>query len=351
MEQLMNTSDTKTIVTSVGGSVQVSDFEPSDLQEIVSARLILYDRVFPADPTQLAFLEELLTTAEDMGWVSGCPFEGILEVTLSDGRVLGVVPALDSCAAFMIGDTCYEYGNQFATDDEGSYDNSALLAVFGLDYAVIEQMWSEARQSQQQGEVIGTMNDIGDVVRIRESDGVMEPTILFDESRERMIALLAEGLGDAIGEEEVTCEEVSYTIISSGLDPADDFVTLSDNGSLYMDGVRYELHNANALLQLLDAQFGVRIAYNGYVIENVVNGVENNWYGTVGKEIYFELQGVLDHGTVTWTSSDEGVCTVVGDANGATVTFTGIGKARITAEWKSKWNTKGYTFEVRCGES
>lgn len=202
-----------------------------------------------------------------------------------------------------------------------------------------------------EGEVIGTMTDIGDVVRIRESDGMMEPTVLSDEIREYMISLIAEGLGDAIGEEEVTCEDVSYTIISSGLDAADDFVTLSDNGSLYMDGVRYELHNANALLQLLDAQYAIQITHDGYDIENEVNGVENDWYGTVGEDIYFELQGVLDGGEVTWSSTDESVCTVAGDANGATVTFTGVGEARITAEWQSKWNTKGYTIGVRCGVS
>ena len=323
-----------------GNEIQVSGFVPADIQDITSARLILYDRAYPANPARLDFLEELLSTAEPLGYTSGCPFDGLIELTLSDGRKVGVEPALDSCAAFLIWDVCYEYGSQFAYDEEGSYDNSELLAVFGLTPAMVEEIFLSNMQ-QSQGEVIGTMADIGDVVRIRKSDDMMEPKVMSDESRERMIALLAQGIGDALGEEEVTCEAVYYTIINSGQDTADGFVTLSDNGSLYMDGIRYELSNANALLQLIDMQYAIRIARDGSVIEN-------EWYGVVGEEVYLELQGVLDGGVVTWSSSDESICTVVGDAYGATVVFKGVGEAQIVVEWQSPWNTKGYTTIVYC---
>lgn len=296
------------------------------------------DRAYPADSAQLEFLEELLSTAEDIGYPTKCPFYGTLEVTVSDGRVLGVTPAMDSCSAFMIGDVCYEYGNQFAYDDEGSYDNSGLLAVFGLTPASLEEFITSNIPSTE-GEVLGTMADIGDVVRVQ--NDVMEPTYLSDEAREVMNDLLGRGLGNVIGREEITFDTTYYTILSSELNTEENMVTLSDNGSLYIDGLRYDMTNANALLQLLDAQYAIRIAHDGKVIES-------DRYGAVGDDLYLELLGVTEEGKVIWSSSDEAVCTVQGDAYGAIVTFNGVGEAQIAAEWKSPWNTKGYTFIVHC---
>ena len=188
--------------------LETRGFTPDAMTGIIEARMILYGKAFYADPEQLVFLEELLSTAEET-YVSACPFEGILEVTLSNGHVLGVTPALDSCSAFMIGDTCYEYGNQFAYDDEGSYDNSELLAIFGLDADIIMGLWEEVRQQQQQGEVIGSPKDQGDVIRVL--NDVMEPTRLPDSTKETIIALLAEGMGEKIAVEAATWDAVYMT--------------------------------------------------------------------------------------------------------------------------------------------
>lgn len=337
LEQMMTATDTETIVTASGEGVQTEGFEPSELQGITSAWLRIYDRVFPADPAQLGFLEELLSTAEPMGYPTACPFNGLLGVTLAEGRELGVVPALDSCSAFMIGDVCYEYGNQFAYDDEGSYDNTELLAVFGLTPETLME-FIEANLPTTEGEVIGTNADIGDVVRVQ--NDVMEPAYLSDDIRETMISLLAQGIGEEV-KEELLYDTTYYTIISSGQDTEDGVVLLSDKGILSMDGVAYELRTANELLRLLDAQFGIRIAHDGAAIES-------DWIGIVGEDVYLELQGVMENGEVTWSSSDEAVCTVEGDAYGATMIFTGTGEAKIAVEWQSPWNTKGYTFIVRC---
>ena len=321
-------------------NMETQGFVPADMVDIVQARLLLYGKAYPADPARLAFLEELLTTAEDMGGVSGCPFEGILEVTLSNGHVLGITPALDSCAAFLIGDRCYEYGNQFENPaDDASYDNSELLAIFGLDSDTIMNLWEEVRQ-QQQGEVIGTMEDVGDVVRVM--NDVMEPAYMTDEARETMIGLLARGIGEAMGEEEITFDTTFFTIISSGQETSDGYVTLCDNGRFYMDGVRYELLNSGAVLNLLDAQFPIGVRHDGV-------DVNWEWTAVVGEDAYFELIGVPEDAEVTWSSSDENVCTVSGDAYGATVHFVGTGQAQIKVEYR-KWNTKGYTFDVICGE-
>ncbi len=320
-------------------NMETDGFVPADMVGIVDARMIVYGKAFQAvdaqlgfdaNSEQLAFLEELLSTAVEVGYPTACPFEGYLEVTLSDGRVLGVVPALDSCAAFMIGDTCYEYGNQFAYDDEGSYDNTELLAVFGLNHDTLMELW-ETTFEPVQGEVIGTTADIGDVVRVL--NDVMQPTRLPDSTRETLIALLAEGLGEAIGEETVDFNELYYTVYCEDLGAAEGCVTLSDNGSLYMDGVRYELRTAEAILQLLDAHYNeMRITAEGRDV------VEMN--GVVGEFLYVELHGVPMDSTVRWVSENEDVCTVTGDATGAEIYITGSGMASVSVHWSGDNTSK-----------
>ena len=321
-----------------GRSVQVSGFEPEDLRDIASARMILYDRAYPADPSKLAFLEELLTTAEPLGYTSGCPFDGMIEITLADGRVLGIEPALDSCATFLIWDICYEYGNQFETDDEGSYDNSELLAVFGLTPTMLEEIIISNMQPVE-GAVIGTNADVGDVVRIL--DDVMEPAFLSIEGLKTMQSLLWLGLGDAIGTEEVTWDKVYYSILNSDLPNKEDVVFLSDNGSLYMDGVRYELSTADELLEHLDAIFNeFRITRGGEPIFAVREAV--------GSTVYLELRGVTEDADVIWTSEYEDVCTVSGDARGCTIIVTGGGVSNVKAEWNDGDTVKSASVAVYC---
>ena len=303
-------------------NLETSGFTPNAMTDIVNARMILYGKAFYADPARLAFLEELLSEAVPLGFPAACPFEGYLEVTLSNGRVLGVVPALDSCAVFQIDGVCYEYGTKFWTD-EGGYGNEELLAIFGLDADTIINLWDEMYQSQQ-GKVIGTNNDIGDVVRVL--NDVMEPTRLADATKETIIALLAEGMGEAIGEEAVEFDSLYYTVMFETLGAADGYMTLSDNGSLYMDGVRYELTTAEAILQMLDAHYNeLRIAVDSYDAQEL--------YGVTGEFLYPELYGVPDGVDIKWISEDETVCTVSGDAYGAEIYITGVGQTVVTAEW------------------
>jgi hypothetical protein len=302
-------------------NMETQGFVPADMVDIVQARLILYGKAYPADSAQIDFLEELLSTAEDMGWVSGCPFEGILEVTLSNGRVLGITPALDSCAAFLIEDRCYEYGNQFENPaDDASYDNSELLAIFGLDSDTIMNLWEEVRQQQQQGEAIGGLNDQGDVIRVL--NDVMEPTRLPDSAKETIIALLAEGMGEAVGEEAVAFDSLYYTILFESLGAADGYMTLSDNGSLYMDGVRYELTTAEAILQILDAHYNeLRITQEGYDVTELS--------GVVGEFLYVELHGMPEDALMKWNVEGDEICTVTGDAYGAEIYLTESGMTTV----------------------
>lgn len=311
-------------------NLETDGFTPDAITDITDARMLLYGKAFYADPEQLAFLEELLSEAVPLGFPAGCPFEGILEVTLSDGRVLGVTPALDSCAVFMIDGVCYEYGTKFHTD-EGGYGNEELLAMFGLDYMVLEQLWEEVRQSQQQGEPIGGLNDQGDVIRVL--NDVMEPTRLPDSTKETIIALLAEGMGEAIGEEAVAFDSLYYTILFESLGAAEGFVTLSDNGSLYMDGMRYELTTAQEILALLDAHYNeLRITQEGYDVTELS--------GVVGEFLYVELSGVPEEAQVTWFSDNSDVCTVTGDAYGAEIYIERVGSATVSVQVNGSGNDR-----------
>ena len=305
-------------------------FVPADMVGIEQARMVLYGKAYPADPARIDFLEELLTTAEDMGGVSACPFEGILEVTLSDGRVLGVVPALDSCSAFMIGDTCYEYGNQFATDDEGSYDNTELLAVFGLNHDMLMELW-ETTFEPVQGEPIGGLNDQGDVIRVL--NDVMEPTRLPDSDRELLMALLAEGIGEPMGKLNGDFNTTYYTIFSSGQDTSDGYVWLCDDGRFYMDSVQYALSTAEEILALLDTHYNtLRITADGYDVTELS--------GVVGEFLYVELSGMPKEAQVTWFSDNSDVCTVTGNAYGADIYIERVGSATVSVQVNGSGNDR-----------
>lgn len=310
-------------------NMETSGFEPADLVGITDARMLLYGKAFAADPTRLAFLEELLSEAVPLGFPAGCPFEGYLEVTLSDGRVLGVVPALDSCAVFQIDGVCYEYGNKFNTD-EGSYGNEELLAMFGLDYMILEELWAEAYQPPQ-GEAIGGLNDQGDVIRVL--NDVMEPTRLPDSTKETIIALLAEGMGEKIAVEAATWDAVYYNILFETMGADEPVLTLSDNGSLYMDGVRYELTTAQEILALLDAHYNeLRITQEGYDVTELS--------GVTGEFLYVELSGVPADAEVRWESANEDICTVTGDAYGAEIYIAGSGLASVSVHWSGDNTSK-----------
>ena len=228
---------------------------------------------------------------------------------------------------FQIDGVCYEYGTKYWTD-EGGYGNEELLAMFGLDYLVLEQLWEEVRQQQQQqGEAIGSPTDQGDVIRVL--NDVMEPTRLPDSTKERIIALLAEGMGEKIAVEAATWDKVYYNILFETMGADEPVLTLSDNGSLYMDGVRYELTTADEILRILDDHYNeLRITQEGYDVTELS--------GVTGEFLYVELKGVPEGTAVTWVSTNEDICTVTGDAAGAEIYVTGSGLASVTVHWSEE---------------
>ena len=197
------------------------------------------------------------------------------------------------------------------------------------------ELWEEVRQ-QQQGEVIGTTADIGDVVRIQ--NDVMVPAYMTDEARETMIGLLARGIGEPMGEEEISFDTTYYTIFSSGQSTADGYVTLTDTGRFYMDGVHYELSTAGAVQGILEAQYKPRITADGYDVTEMS--------GVVGEFLYIELCGLEPDAQLSWSTEDEDVCTVTGDAYGAEIYVTGVGETVVSAVWQSDGVTKSDSVTI-----
>ena len=178
---------------------------------------------------------------------------------------------------------------------------------------------------------MGGLNDQGDVIRVL--NDVMEPTRLPDSTKETIIALLAEGMGEKIAVEAATWDAVYYNILFETMGADEPVLTLSDNGSLYMDGVRYELTTAEAILQILDAYYNeLRITQEGYDVTELS--------GVTGEFLYVELSGVPADSTVRWVSENEDICTVTGDATGAEIYVTGSGLASVTVHWSGDNTSK-----------
>ncbi len=98
---------------------------PSDIKELVSAKLILSDGTerFLEDEAKLKRLEQMLGDAEE-STPSGCPFDTTLILTRADGVRGRITLASDSCGQFIgKADRYYDYGDY----------NLRLLRLFGVN--------------------------------------------------------------------------------------------------------------------------------------------------------------------------------------------------------------------------
>ena len=98
---------------------------PSDIKELVSAKLILADGTehLLEDETKLKRLAQMLGDAQE-STPSGCPFDTTLILTRADGVRGRITLASDSCGQFIgKADRYYDYGT----------NNLRLLRLFGVD--------------------------------------------------------------------------------------------------------------------------------------------------------------------------------------------------------------------------
>ena len=99
-------------------------FAPEDIHNIELVVLEWWDgqRFSPLTGEGYETLLALLSTAERMEFIPGCPFHSVLYLHRADGTVGKVMVAEDSCGAFCSGNQCYTFGSE----------NEKLYGVFGI---------------------------------------------------------------------------------------------------------------------------------------------------------------------------------------------------------------------------
>ena len=149
-----------------------------------------------------------------------------------------------------------------------------------------------------------------------------------EEETKELTALVVGGMGEGVYES-FAYDVFYYQMSFDDSLHSDRVLKISDNGSAYMDGKRYVLGNADGILELLDMwSKETRILESGWEIDE--------WIGIKGESLHIDLVGVPEGEAVTWTSGNEVVCTVSGDAYGADVKITGSGAAVVTAQWREQ---------------
>lgn len=82
------------------------------------------------DPQQLAKLEKILKAAKP-SMMGGCPYTGVLTLTMEDGSTLTLQKATDSCDGILFGSMChYEIGKK---------DNDVFWEIFADSYAIMHE--------------------------------------------------------------------------------------------------------------------------------------------------------------------------------------------------------------------
>ncbi len=128
-------ADALATATATRAAIQHVDFDPAQVGTLQSATLTwthMDDRSIIhtgalTDPEKLRTLEEILSAAVPMGFISQC-FETTLrhELTLvrADGSIMTVLVAVDDCPALRYGDTCYDFKS-------AAKSNAAIYDLFG----------------------------------------------------------------------------------------------------------------------------------------------------------------------------------------------------------------------------
>lgn len=110
-------------------------FSPAAIGHVVSASLTVSTHngscsQEATDPQQLAKLEKILKAAKP-SMMGGCPYTGVLVLTMDDGSTLTLQKATDSCDGILFGSMChYEIGKK---------ENDLFWEIFADSYAVIHK--------------------------------------------------------------------------------------------------------------------------------------------------------------------------------------------------------------------
>lgn len=114
-------------------TVSQTGFRPEMLSSLMAAQLDLNGQSYRlTDPASLGTLAQLLTSTHDMGGpMAGCPFSASLQLLLTDGQLIVLELATDSCCVYRIDSRDYQYARYLKTGDSG-VDNTCLFSLFGV---------------------------------------------------------------------------------------------------------------------------------------------------------------------------------------------------------------------------
>ncbi|MBQ4370468.1 MAG: M56 family metallopeptidase, partial [Oscillospiraceae bacterium] len=112
------------LVRGVGEHFGIDPVYPDQLRGILRARLQLgYDEVHEiTDAETLAKIEKMLSGAEELGYMTKCPFTSLLTLELKDGREYAVSIATDSCGVYLSDGLCFRF----------AHGNEEFFELFGV---------------------------------------------------------------------------------------------------------------------------------------------------------------------------------------------------------------------------
>lgn len=108
-------------------------FRPESLSSFIAAQLDMNGQSFRlTDPASLDTLSQLLTNVNDLGApMAGCPFGAKLQLLLTDGQLVILDLATDSCCVYRVDGRDYQYARHLKSGDNG-VANTCLFDLFGV---------------------------------------------------------------------------------------------------------------------------------------------------------------------------------------------------------------------------
>lgn len=109
-------------------------FRPENLSSFIAAQLDINGQSFRlTDPASLGTLAQLLTNVNDMGGpMAGCPFSASLQLLLTDGQLVVMQLATDSCCVYRVDGRDYQYARHLKKEADSSVNNECLFGLFGV---------------------------------------------------------------------------------------------------------------------------------------------------------------------------------------------------------------------------
>lgn len=109
-------------------------FRPESLSSFIAAQLDINGQSCRlTDPASLDTLSQLLTNVNDLGAsMAGCPFGAKLQLLLTDGQLVILDLATDSCCVYRVDGRDYQYARHLKSEEDSGVSNDHLFGLFQL---------------------------------------------------------------------------------------------------------------------------------------------------------------------------------------------------------------------------